>query len=406
MRRLLTHFYVFLLLAIIGLGWSLEQVWRDYQPELPPWFSALTQSVTSLTAQAESPEQLSEQLALDVVVVGDGRVGWPVAEQRRLQQGEALPVFSADQSLYLYLKKDELVWRIGPIADGTESTNYWYHILFFVLLALLTTLWIRPLARDLHSLENHLNTFATDQSQSLQLPKRSLIQGLANSFNRMRNQIQHLLGLQRELTSAVSHDLRTPLARMKFILEMPDSPEVREALSENVEEMESLVETLLDYARLEGQEELLELSAVNLSELCENLAEKLEQLPGPPISLHMPTQCVVACDGHYVERAVQNLIQNARRHALGKVAVRIAPNPKHIQIHVDDDGPGIADHEKERVLQPFVRLETSRSRQSGGVGLGLTIVARIVEWHQGRIEITRSPLGGSRFTITLPRRAQ
>ncbi|RUO29504.1 ATP-binding protein [Aliidiomarina sanyensis] len=402
MRRLLVHFYVFLLLAIIGLGWSLEQVWRDYQPEIPPWFSALEQSVLTLTQQAESPEALQSTLDLSVLVVGDGRIGWPETEQQRLDRGEALTVFSADQSLYLYVKKGEEVWRIGPIADGTPSSNYWYHILFFVLLALLTTLWLRPLARDLRALESSLNTFAKDPARSLHLPKRSLVQGLSQSFERMRLQILHLLGLQRELTSAVSHDLRTPLARMKFILEMQDSPEFREALRDNVQEMETLVDTLLDYARLEGQQEFLELSAVNLSELAENLAEKLNPLPGPEISLNVPETLIWQCDGHYMERAIQNLIQNARRHAQGRVSVTLERRAKTVMIHIDDDGPGIAEHERERILKPFVRLEPSRSRHSGGVGLGLTIVQRIMEWHHGHMVIGTSPLGGARFTLTLP----
>lgn len=409
MRRLIIHFYVFLLLAVVGLGWSLEQVWRDKQPNIPEWVAPFSEAVKLSASNLGNAEQVAKTLQIDVLTLPMDSVAWPAQEQARLLRGETIVLFNTYQQIYLYYQwaasesSTPELWRIGPIGEPVEPPTYWYHVLYFVLLALLASFWIWPLARDLISLERHLGELPHQQDQPLNLPKRSLITSLATRFNTMRSQIRHLLGLQRELTRAVSHDLRTPLARMKFALAMrADRGEDVEMLSEDVAEMEQLVGTLLDYAKLEGQEKILHIDRVNLSELSLNLAEKLNQMPGPQVQVIGSAALTAEGDGHYLERALQNLIQNARRHAKSDVRVVLECRKEWLHIHVDDDGPGIALEQRVRILQPFVRLEESRSKESGGVGLGLTIVSRIVEWHHGQLRIDTSPLGGARFTLSIP----
>lgn len=409
MRRLIIHFYVFLLLAVVGLGWSLEQVWRDKQPIIPEWVTPFAEAVKISANTLGSAEQVAQSLHVEVLTLPSDSVAWPEQEQQRLQQGETIVLFNTYQQIYLYYQwpspasNSIELWRVGPIGEPIEPPTYWYHVLYFIMLALLASFWIWPLARDLISLERHLGELPHQQDQPLTLPKRSLITSLATRFNTMRSQIRHLLGLQRELTRAVSHDLRTPLARMKFALAMrADRGEDVEMLSEDVAEMEQLVDTLLDYAKLEGQEKILHINTVNLSELSVNLVEKLNQMPGPQVKVSGPSALTAQGDGHYLERALQNLIQNARRHATADVRVELERKKDRLYIHVDDDGPGIALEQRVRILQPFVRLEESRSKESGGVGLGLTIVSRIVEWHHGQLRIDTSPLGGARFTLIIP----
>ena len=125
----------------------------------------------------------------------------------------------------------------------------------------------------------------------------------------MRQQIQHLLGLQRELTRAVSHDLRTPLARMKFALAMrAEQGDDFASLAEDVSEMEQLVGTLLDYAKMESQEDLLTMSDVNLSELCMHIVEKLNAMPGVPVRIKTMNEIRCLCDGHYMDGPYKNLL--------------------------------------------------------------------------------------------------
>lgn len=406
MRRLYVHFYGFILLAVIGLGWSLEQIWQlqsDTVPEIPAWVTPFSQATIEASRHHQNAQQFSQAIELPVNTLLVASVGWLPEQREALANGHAVPLFNSDQQLYLYIQKSDQVWQIGPIGDPAPQPAYWYQAIFVVLLVVLATLWIVPLARDLRQLESQLRNFPHEPDEQLTLPKRSLVTNIGQSFNAMRQQIQHLLSLQRELTRAVSHDLRTPLARLKFAIAMRrENGEDLSALAEDVTEMEQLVGTLLDYAKMEGQEELLSVSQVNLAELCKHLTEKLNTMPGISVTNNTSEAVYCACDGHYMERAMQNLIVNAKRHAKSQVSVSTEKSKRTLLIHIDDDGPGIAPEQRKRILHPFVRLESSRSKDSGGVGLGLTIVARIMDWHQGSINISASPSGGARFSLILP----
>lgn len=402
MRRLAFHFYGFLLLAVVGLGWTIEQLWSSQQNDMPAWVEPLAESFVNLSQYIERPEQLEQALDLPVQVVSAGQVRWPSAQQSKFAAGEPVILFGDTTQLYVYIQHREDIWRIGPVIDETESPTYAYHLLFFLLLAVVTTIWLWPLSRDLKKLERHLRVVSQPDQKPLNLSKRSLVYPLALSFNAMRERIWYLLGIQRDLTHAVSHDLRTPLARMKFALALPDSPAKTEALQEDVAEMEEIVDTLLDYARMEAQEELMERESVDVSELCLHVVEKYQRDGSRVIELRSPDHLQFCCDGHYLERALNNLLQNASSHAESKVQVEVALRNGDLIIHVDDDGAGIPVSERQKILKPFVRLEESRSRDSGGAGLGLTIVSRIMEWHGGRIDISDSPLGGARFSLILP----
>ncbi|RUO43752.1 two-component sensor histidine kinase [Aliidiomarina taiwanensis] len=406
MRRLFVHFYIFIILAVIGLGWSLEHILREEEPSMPVWMPPFASLLSAQVPHMSHPNQLAEQLNETVIAMPLSAVAWPEPELQRLATGEAIALFNSRQQIYFYLlaqhQPEAELWRIGPIGQPVDKPTYWYHLLAFALLILLATLWVWPLARDLLKIERHLGKLPQQTQQPLRLPKRSMVSSLADSMNAMRKQIQHLLGLQRELTRAVSHDLRTPLTRMKFTLALLTEKKHQDALSADVIEMEQMVETLLDYAKLEGQEKLLQRSKVNMNELCVNLVDKLNSMPGPQVQLHMSGYISCLCDGHYIERALQNLIQNARVFANEKVDVWVIKKKNHVIMHVDDDGPGIAEDDHAYILQPFVRLDPSREKAHGGQGLGLTIVARIAEWHQADLSIHTSPLGGARFTFTLP----
>ncbi|MCO4321212.1 ATP-binding protein [Aliidiomarina quisquiliarum] len=411
MRRLFIHFYIFIALAVIGLGWSLEHILRSEEPQVPEWITPFSQLLIAQAELTTQPQQLSSRVGLPVTTMPATAVAWPEVEQQRLLDGEAIALFNSHQQIFLYLlpynKPEPMLWRVGPIGEPIAKPTYWYHLLVFALLIGLATFWVWPLARDLLKLERYLGKLPSQQHKPLRLPKQSMITSLADSFNAMQGQIQHLLSLQRELTRAVSHDLRTPLARMKFSLAMQSDTKALDtaSLTEDVVEMEQLVETLLEYAKLEGQEKLLQINTVNVGELCQNLVEKLNSMPGLRVKLTARDNLFCPCDGHYIERALQNLIQNARTYAKSAVQVSALIQRNKLYLHVDDDGAGIAEHERQYILQPFVRLDPSRAKDAGGQGLGLAIVARIVEWHQGELCIETSPLGGARFSVVLPCKA-
>ena len=145
-----------------------------------------------------------------------------------------------------------------------------------------------------------------------------------------------------------------------------------------------------------------------VAELCEQLREELETIRG---DTSITVECAslgldVEAEERYLHRVLQNLVTNALRYARSSIVMRVQESEGRVLIYVDDDGPGIPEHERERVFKPFARLDKSRHRASGGYGLGLSIVKRIVDWHGGEIRVEESPAGGARFTVELPRTQQ
>lgn len=406
MRRLFLRFYLFILLVLLAIGWSVERLWEQSQsPELPGWVELLGQSLAyQLTTPELSAEQVASQLNLTLQQLPLQSIGWSEAEQQALDRGQLVPLFSDDQVFFYQIFQDQLL-QFGPVEVEVPAHNtYLFTLLFFLLLGIAIAGFLWPVARDIEILQRQLRQFGHGmQLPDPPLPERSLLAPIARSVQQMANQILRLMSLQREMTHAVSHELRTPLARLKFALELqPMAEPEKRAMQQDLQELDQLVDEMLDYARLEAHTVKLTFEDVNLAELLENLLEKLAPLPGASIQVQRPAQLHWICDGHYLERALQNLLLNAKRYARSKVLFTVQQQGPRLCFVIDDDGPGIPIEQREAIFQPFVRLEQSRSRDHGGFGLGLAIVSRIVSWHQGRLRISDSLLGGAQFSLELP----
>lgn len=406
MRRLFLRFYLFILLVLLAAGWSVERLWEQSQsPALPGWVELLGQSLAyQLTTPDHSPEQVATQLNLTLESMPLQSIAWSDAEQQALERGQLVPLFAENQ-VYFYKTDHDQLLQFGPVQVEVPPHNtYLFTLLFFLLLGLALAGFLWPVARDIERLQHQLRQFGQGmQLPDPPLPERSLLAPIAASVLQMANQILRLMSLQREMTHAVSHELRTPLARLKFALELQPLPEAeKHAMQQDLAELDQLVDEMLDYARLEAQTVRLTFEEVNLVELLENLLEKIAPLPGAPVLLQRPARLHWTCDGHYIERALQNLLLNAKRYARSQVLLTVQQQGNRLCFIVEDDGPGIPAAQREAILQPFVRVDQSRNRDKGGFGLGLAIVSRIVSWHQGRLRIDDSLLGGARFSIELP----
>jgi len=175
-------------------------------------------------------------------------------------------------------------------------------------------------------------------------------------------------------------------------------------MHEDLGEMDGLLEELLSYLRFDQSDEELTTEELGLHEMLANLRAKVQPF-GPEkeiVTSGIPPGAAVQANGHHFPRAVENLMRNAVRHAASKVTVRFASNVHGTCLHIDDDGPGIPAADRQRVIEPFVRLDSSRDRKTGGTGLGLAIAHRICARHHGSLLAGESPEGGARFTITLP----
>ena len=225
----------------------------------------------------------------------------------------------------------------------------------------------------------------------------SEVRQAAQAFILMRDRLKRQLAQRTEMLAGVSHDLRTPLTRMKLGLAMlGDRPEV-EDLKSDVMDMEQMVEAYLAFARGEGAEAA---EPADLGELLNDVVSGARR-EGALIDLHVEGELTLPLRSNAVKRGITNLITNARRY--GKhVWVRAGRRQSAVEVLVDDDGPGIPESDREEVFKPFLRLEGSRNQSTGGVGLGLTIARDVARSHGGDVVLSDSPQGGLRAAFRLP----
>jgi two-component system sensor histidine kinase RstB len=236
---------------------------------------------------------------------------------------------------------------------------------------------------------------------------------LASSYNNMSDHIQRLIEAQRELMRAVSHELRTPVARIRFGVEMmadEDDYDYRlqqvEQIDKDIEALNTLIDEIMTYAKLEQGMPSIEFEQIDLYDVLNQVAHETEALKTQKIiELHpMPVAVTVEAERRYLHRVIQNLVGNAVRYCDHKILISGGLDQAgQAYVCVEDDGPGIPEIDRARIFEAFARLDDSRTRASGGYGLGLSIVSRIAYWFGGTIQVDQSPtLGGARFTMTWP----
>ncbi|ATO19688.1 two-component sensor histidine kinase [Acinetobacter sp. LoGeW2-3] len=271
-----------------------------------------------------------------------------------------------------------------------------------------------PMQRKLREVSYALNKMKSgNMSVRLAIDGKDEMALLASSYNAMSDHIQRLIEAQRELMRAVSHELRTPVARIRFAMEMladEDDYEYRlqqmEQIDKDIEALNKLIDEIMTYAKLEQGTPSLDFEKVNLYEVLDQVAIETEALKtGKKVELHqVPMDVEVEAERRYLHRVVQNLVGNAVRYCDEKIIISGGVDANNqAYICVEDDGLGIPEQDRARVFEAFSRLDDSRTRASGGYGLGLSIVSRIAFWFGGKIEVDQSPeLGGARFTMTWP----
>lgn len=268
----------------------------------------------------------------------------------------------------------------------------------------------RPLVRDLRALEDTVAKLGRGElAARAEVPEGSAVAPLAAGMNGMADKVDALLRDQRQLFQAVSHELRTPHARIRFQLEaLRDADEAAEretlvrSIDDDLTELDGLVDELLTYLRYDVETPSPTTEAFAVSPVLEDLVDRLAPMR-PEVTLSFgPVGGSVIGQRRGFQRAVENLVTNAQRHAKSRVEVRVEREGAVFLVHVDDDGPGVPEAQRERIFEPFITSEASRSRRFGGVGLGLAIVRRILAHHGGTASVGVSPLGGARFTLRWP----
>ncbi|WP_159814134.1 ATP-binding protein [Pseudomonas sp. 18058] len=285
------------------------------------------------------------------------------------------------------------------------------YMMLAVLIGIVLFFWVRPHWRDLEKLRLAAERFGdNDLSVRIQLSKRSNIRDLAEHFNLMAARIEGLIANQRELTNAVSHELRTPIARLSFELDQlkqqPDASQSRELIADmyaDLGELEEMVSELLTYASLERGATVIKRENIQATNWLDSVVGSVAleaEAAGVQLLIGECRLDTVRIEPRFMARAVINLLRNAIRYAEQKVEVTLVRTGDYYEVRVNDDGPGVPLEGREKIFEPFSRLDASRDRRTGGFGLGLALVRRVSQSHGGQVEVGESPWGGASFRMT------
>lgn len=421
-----THFSQLFLLIVLALAlasWGQEQIWATYgrpdaaesrataamldvveeqlrgvPPEERHALVARLAKKTGADLELFELQDIAGASSLEPLAVMKGADGktWTL---KRLQDDGRVLAFRSEMSA---LERSPLEW---VMAFG-----------FYAVMALVIMIWLWPLTRDLRRLEQATATFGDrNWAFDARVKPGSQVHSLAETFGRMAKRIEGLIGSHKDMSNAMAHEIKTPLARMRFEIEMARAAANPEALARHLDhigrdigELNTFVTAALDYAILERAEVALNVAEHDFTRIVPPVAEAVKRGAPPHLDIRYEVASDatrVVCDAHLMETVLRNLLNNAVRFARTQIGVvfRVQQPRGGYTLDVDDDGPGIPEADRERVFGSFVRLDAPRGAKTG-YGLGLAIVKRIAEWHQGTATVSTSPLGGARFTVTWPPR--
>ncbi len=309
------------------------------------------------------------------------------------------------KEILVYIQMGKDVLTISTSQKRLANPTTYIFILWMtgsaVLLMIVAILFLRGQIRSIINLTEAAEKFGKGQDTPTFKPSGAKEVRLASiAFIEMKERIKRLLTRRTQMLAGVSHDLRTPLTRMKLQLAMMDqeNPATIE-MQADVVEMEHMLEGYLDFVRGESKEPT---QNIILKDFIGDILRKYSKDQGR-VEANIAEDISVHIKPHAFKRAINNLISNGLRYSsFVCISAYRYDNEKLIYIFIDDNGPGIAEEERKKVFQPFYRLEKSRNTETGGIGLGLSIARDIVHRHGGEITLDEATMGGLRVIITLP----
>lgn len=304
-------------------------------------------------------------------------------------------------------RPDGSIWGLGAFAPPRPSGEVLLTLLLLLFLAVAISAYpvVRRLTRRLENLQRGVEQFgAGNLAHRVKDDGRDEVASLAASFNRTAGQIEALLRSHQSLLANASHELRSPLARLKMAFAMLDgsSPAQRARLQHevdtNITELDALVEEVLLASRLESGSRELQRDPVDLLGLAAEEASRTGALVDPDATL---LDFKVVGEERLLRRALRNLLENARRYGGEQVLLELGQRSRNMELRVCDRGPGVPAEMRERIFEPFFRLP-GHAEQAGGVGLGLSLVKQIAQRHKGEVRCEAREGGGSCFVLSLP----
>ena len=423
MARHFLGLYLLVVVTLAVVSWGQDRLFQIYSKPDPAENRPVAAVMAILTdrlheAPAEDWRSLIAGVAgrtgVDVEVFATNEIAGADTLQK-LSRGENAYMRSAGGDSWVLKRIDNdhvLALRSREPSTNRGPLDWGVTILFYALIALVLMIWIWPLTRDLRTLEKAAAQYGNRNWQfAAPIKQHSQIYPLAQTFRKMAARIDGLIASHQDMSNAVSHEIKTPLSRMQFEIELSHSAssveELRGTLSNiktDIEAIDGLVKATLGYAILERADLALNLAANNLTTLIPAIVESVQGSIRSGITITstvQPDATRVICDIHLFESVLRNLMYNAGRYAKSRVNVVFAIRDGWNELRVEDDGPGIPEAQRSRVFQSFVQLDPAAGKKVG-YGLGLAIVKRAIEWHGGDVRIGESALGGALVLATWP----
>ena len=420
MLRLFLRLYVILAIGLAGSIWAVNFTFDELLPEANETYNreamrgpayGVVEQLRPLFGEARDARlaELQPHYGLRLALMSRSAAGLTEREQKLLASGQVVV-------------RGDFMEFIADIDGGPQLLNVklpeepkwlylWAYAFLGVSLALVLYFWVRPHWRDLEHIRLAAQRFGdNDLGSRILLPRRSTVRELAGHFNHMAERIESLIANQRELTNAVSHELRTPIARLSFELDQlkqqSDPRQSRALIADmyaDLGELEEMVSELLTYASLErGATQVTRENIEAHSWLDSVIGSVALEAEAEGVQLLLRTCEVdyIRIEPRFMARAVINLLRNAIRYADRRVEVSLVKYGAGYEVRVNDDGPGVPLEGRAKIFEPFLRLDASRDRRTGGFGLGLALVKRVCQWHGGQVEVLESEWGGASFRMT------
>ncbi|MEM6273627.1 MAG: HAMP domain-containing sensor histidine kinase [Myxococcota bacterium] len=367
-------------------------------------------------------ESFIQELAIPMIDSALRECGWigledserpaAVAIESLSEEGARTPWFLPESEPYrIQVTSGAHQVNIGPVRGPAPPLTIF--LLFVTLTSILTavgsaTLLALPLARRLRRLHRAFEAVG-ERGAITQIPVDSddVVGQLGHGFNDMAERVARAMQDREELLQAVSHELGTPLARLRVLLALqhdaaPNDSRHLVAMTQELDELTALTHELVDYVQTDN--DVPDYEACDLSDAVSAAVEEHRAWSQHEIDFEgVSDEVLVRVAARDVHRCVDNLLRNAERYASSKIMIRVTFDRDHVQLEVRDDGPGVPDEHRERIFEPFGRGEASRTRSAGGVGLGLAIVRRLLERAGGSVQVGDHPDGGAVFFVRWPR---
>jgi two-component system, OmpR family, sensor kinase len=423
MTRHFLGLYVLIVLTLAAVSWGQDKLLQAYGARDVADERVLAAALSAVESQLQSAPASDWKRLVDGISAKTGGAfelfaTTDIAGRETLQQLQRgkiayMEAAAGEPWAMKQLNKDYVLAFKSPAPETHRGRLEWMiTLLFYAVMALVLMIWIWPLTRDLRALENAAARFGNKNwAFDARIKPRSQIYALAETFRKMALRIDGLIASHKDMSNAVSHEIKTPLSRMQFEIELAQqahsAAEVKASLSNiktDIAAIDDLVSATLSYAILERADLSLNIGSHNFTALLPAITEYVRNDVRPDIrmsaELRGDTDNVI-CDLHLIETVVKNLLYNAARYARREVHLIFSVEDGANRLLVDDDGPGIPERDRQRVFDSFVQLESAGAKKTG-FGLGLAIVRRAIEWHGGEVSVGNSPLGGARMSAVWP----